>query len=674
MLRVLVLSALGLLLAVQAQAGSLEASLEAGSLEPDYMPFGSWESSESDDNASAEDSSASAEDNTPSQDGCDMVANDNMFLAAEKLTKVFNKDPPISKDDMIPLAENFRVLPVRIVTEKGIITLTGQGNSNMEYAQNLHKQVRDIMHDAKASLSVSQGTNGASNLRVVFEGKTADGSAAILPFFVVFEHDLSADSKSPASRRRLLKSEKKATCYSSTESCKTTDSETQNIPVYWNGKDAIQVARNIVQSGYVATYFHSLSATNQKQGKITVNETHVTFPGGVDTQSSFARNHSQTGSAMVDAGVENFRVVYTPESLFKGTVALIASKAHVLYHSGKKWDSSSHYTEQTKAQKIDAEARGHERNTYANLVVQSGTAVQVLNSGMDLPEIDKLKELHGTKDESKRTSYLSQQTKDLKNVAKDMDPAVMKSLGSEDHCFHFGGKLVDANSERVVIPLNREIDTYRGTVATGERRAFDLYIGTSVFTYNNGNLEISTGVTQFNSFPDPDRSKMKPNFYTGPVDGQQYAVNSNDGRNGTSNVANDKTHDAYKKMVAIPLDFSLLYKDTAKECETAGKMGAELETILSSLPEHDSMTTPQSEVLSNWMQDMSAFAAVAFGTDSVPCGNVFLRSDGPKKNAYDILEAEVWLHYMLEQPMKPLEAFWEGLSNRKFDDNVITAI
>lgn len=489
--------------------------------------------------------------------------------------------------------------------------------------------------------------------------------------------------------------------------------------VYYDGETAIPIPRTMYPGKPSLEFVYSFSTAVQAEVGMVINLTHAYLPYKVLT-AEYARHDSVKGVS--EAGVVRMNWFPTPASLFPDTWVAFAEKKHVLSYEGEMNNRSAAaaaeaYAAQTPTDKYVATARSPERNAAVDEAAIY-IAGQLTPGGYDIGVIEKLRSYSTAPGVEERIAQLHAQSRwdTLKATAAGQaaKAKVQESLKSANNCFHFekveGMEIGLSLDEGATLPLNRQFVVYRGEVNFLPNRWFHILVGILTVEVNpsTGALEFFFAASTMEYFPDPEVSQegyLAAGFWVSPPD---YALDivaagydvEGRARSGYEDYG-ERTllRQATARYKAIPADYESLYAETTWLCAAATGAGEGLYSAiaphlagmfgnLSSAAGDDGASASgrrrltsdggvantgygnhnKTYVVSTFTQLQTTMVGVA-----TVCGNVYVRSDY-MRNMYDPLEAAVWYHFLLEANKDSPAMFWELITQRVWDNNVLVPL
>ena len=489
--------------------------------------------------------------------------------------------------------------------------------------------------------------------------------------------------------------------------------------VYYDGETAIPIPRTMYPGKPSLEFVYSFSTEVQAEVGMVINSTHAYIPYRVLT-AEYARHDSVKGVS--EAGVVKMNWFPTPASLFPDTWVAFAEKKHVLSYDGEMNNRSAvaaaaAYAAQGPTERYVATVKSAERNAAVDEAAIY-IAGQLTPGGYDAGVIEKLRSYSTSPGVEERIAQLHSQSRwdTLKATAAGQaaKAKVQQSLKSSNNCFHFekveGMEIGLSLSEGATLPLNRQFVVYRGEVNFLPNRWFHILVGILTVEVNpsTGALEFFFAASTMEYFPDPEVSQegyLQAGFWVSPPDYQLDVVAAGYDVEGRARSGYEEygertlLRQATARYKAIPADYESLYAETTWLCAAATGAGEGLYSAiaphlegmfgnLSSAAGDDTSSSTgrrrltagggieetgygshnKTYVVSTFTQLQTTMVGVA-----TVCGNVYVRSDY-MRNMYDPLEAAVWYHFLLEANKDNPSMFWELITQRVWDNNVIVPL
>jgi len=212
------------------------------------------------------------------------------------------------------------------------------------------------------------------------------------------------------------------------------------------------------------------------------------------------------------------------------------------------------------------------------------------------------------------------------------------------NCFHLTKQAgLSADMQGMEVPVGRKLVSYKGETLFVPLQRVDVQVGISVWVYNepDDTLEVYWAASSMNNMLSPDLPGSNPaDFFISPADGMNMPVPP-EGR-----IQPFQPHPLgfaiYHATHRIPVDYGFLYRDERKTCP----------------PEVFQRLSEKANGL-----DMLAFAAkgdnvslleqityVVHFVEVLECGLAFLRGSTQFGNGFELMEATVWAHFLMEAP------------------------
>eukprot|EP00929_Paragymnodinium_shiwhaense_P065455 TRINITY_DN32804_c0_g1_i1.p1 TRINITY_DN32804_c0_g1~~TRINITY_DN32804_c0_g1_i1.p1 ORF type:complete len:543 (+),score=44.39 TRINITY_DN32804_c0_g1_i1:271-1899(+) len=456
--------------------------------------------------------------------------------------------------------------------------------------------------------------------------------------------------------------------------------------VYYDGVHGIPVPRKAYSSGFPSEYVHVIPAESLKKINAVFNSTHVTLKFSPELMiSGFARNIDAIGNSA--SGVIKSAFVYTPFSMFPGTVAMFAEKIHILEHSGPWETASASAAEKFAAPPKEStfDANSTEAFKRAQLIRDASVRPAGKHVGAAGVDLGLMSFARGLVEEGRvHSKENSQAFPSLVAKAKEAMAGKVKtqiSLASDNGCYHFEPSPgVEYNKTHFIAPLNKPILGYKGVINGLPNRYYDLSSGTSTWSYDasDGSLVMFFGIFAHMHFQDPEVEQTedmtgKGSFWVGPIDGNNLKPPPNDTRDTSIGhpLPQWRTLLYNTKRSWAPSTLAM-YQDTSEMCSKmfSDGIGSTMYNNVKVFKER--VATTEVEQFKVWAEAMEHLAGSAFISNVQPCGNVYVRSDySGGYNFYDSFETWFWQHFLLEADSSAPEPWWRAYTRRDWDDGIM---
>lgn len=216
------------------------------------------------------------------------------------------------------------------------------------------------------------------------------------------------------------------------------------------------------------------------------------------------------------------------------------------------------------------------------------------------------------------------------------------------NCFHIEGTTGAFWTERGLrLPLGRKIAAYRGQIAQGPLRTFNIATGVVVAEYNKRDqaLEIYFYANNYLNVLDPTIPNiLAPTLYTSVLPGEAVSSILPDSRKNTVLQSPSAVAKAlYDRYMSMPVDYEYLFRDPSSLCTAAQRQ--KLVQIFRDLDferfAHHHVQKPGT---------LAALDMVRTITNVIDCGTSYLQAKTKHSNAYDLMEALGWGHFIMESP------------------------
>jgi len=493
-------------------------------------------------------------------------------------------------------------------------------------------------------------------------------------------------------------------------------SNEKRYPLYWDGKNPIDMPRSLLATGNVIEMVYSFSPEEMAKAGLIINGTHAIFPLPENHEKPLVRagvtqKYNTPGMERTRSGVAMLQSLQTPISMFPNTLGGFAEKIAVTSHSGHwgskgtaDWEAKltippTKITDLNPNKTLFSQPQGQQwlkrSKTLFEVMSRSRFGVSLLESLADPLQLGVLQGMQKAKmapDFVLSSQELSSEAARWSHGAGGTVPE-----GHMTNCIHF------TNAEGVIplphamaFPLDTPILTYKGQTEIPSH-TISMMAGMGAFYYNavTRTLEIRMafsleGVVRDPSYTRPEDTITQAIYAQGPPNGvafpssQQESDGSiKDSRNVAKSIPNEDAHRAYKELITqTKIDFGMMYLDLSPWC--AGEHV--YETTLADFQTFWLFLHNQSQTNPTWSQPhtsigsqlekrTSAFAQLNFNsyvgtaiTTTMPCGNVFERSPTGQKNFAGLLEITTWAHFMLEQSAISPNVIFYAASRQGWDD------
>jgi len=275
------------------------------------------------------------------------------------------------------------------------------------------------------------------------------------------------------------------------------------------------------------------------------------------------------------------------------------------------------------------------RNMLTNcfiIIARVGTALA--NAGVDLNQVSQIA------DSANFSASQDRMTNLRADLHKWMQPgsAPPENMPSSNNCFHLQVGTPAPEEHGHYVPLALGITTFRGETTFAPHARFGIAVGTTYFNHNTeqGKLEINFQAASYLDFAHAKSLRAneapQPTLYVGPPHVPEGRLPPSK----PSVVANM----VWRYKETLPADYKFAWREPGETCSQE-RMG-DLERRFGEL----NMT----RLVKSTPSLGAAFEAARTITKGVPCGAAYLRSSIPNSHSYDLFEAMVWGHFIVEWP------------------------
>lgn len=426
--------------------------------------------------------------------------------------------------------------------------------------------------------------------------------------------------------------------------------------VYLNGWTKTPVPRKILDEAPAEMFYKIPLSSNPA---VVANRDGFAFiPKLVPLKVSYVRNVSSIGA--FEYGVANWLWNANPLTVFSDKViAGTAEKMLTLSHKGF-WRTSSKDDALMNWKKQGPLARGIASKTgwYRSFLVNAFTVLA--NPGVQLRDAglteDTYKDLqnYARKDDAKPSeSMLEKMDVWRESLAAQAAEAGASSAISDAeqtavNCFHVEGTTgAYWSPEGLYLPLGKKIPVYRGQIAQGPLRTFNVASGIAVVEHNeeSQSLEIYFYANNYLNVFDPAiQSVPPPTLYTSALPGEPIdTIVPDTRRNSVMRAPNPAMAALFAQYMAMPVDYEYLFRDPAELCpdEQRHEWGDMFRALDYGKFVHGHGQPPSTLEAANMVRQM---------TNTIDCATSYLQARVQHSNAYDLMEAIGWGHYIMETP------------------------